>query len=435
MVQLQPTPSVLAIASRLEEAGYEAWCVGGAIRDAMLGGAPLDWDIATSARPEAVQELFGRKRTIPVGIEFGTVCVLDPAGVGHEITTFRRDVKTDGRHAVVEFGASLDDDLARRDFTINAIAFRPRTGELRDPFGGRNDLALRVVRAVGDPDARMREDRLRALRGIRFAARYEFTLEPETLRAVRSSAPHLTRLSAERVQQEIMKVIAQVARPSRAFMLWRDLGAFGALVPSLAGIGDIALDTLDRLPREDSGGRSGGGRSANRLAALFLDVPTATVGAALTALRFAKHEIRWTTALASAWQAVSGDIARVLSEGAPSDEQVRRWLAAIGRTYAGGFMRIALARWSAERAAGRAAPDAAAIRALHARITKTRLSAALELADLAVDGDTLRAAGIPPGPLYAKILNSLLDRVLATPSLNTEPALMAEVPKIVAAIG
>ena len=435
MSQLRPTPSVLAIAGRLEEAGYEAWCVGGAIRDAMLGGAPLDWDIATSARPEAVVELFGRKRTIPVGIEFGTVCVLDPAGVGHEITTFRRDVKTDGRHAVVEFGASLDDDLARRDFTINAIAFRPRTGELRDPFGGRNDLALRVIRAVGDADARMREDRLRALRGIRFAARFGFALEPETLRAVRTSAPHLTRLSAERVQQEITKVMAQVDYPSRAFVLWRDLGAFSALVPSLADMSDVALATLDGLRREGNAARAAGDRAANRLAALFLDVGAATVGPALTALRFPKHEIRWTTSLGSAWHLVSADMAAALMDGPPTDEQVRRWLSVIGRSHAGGFMRIALARWTAARAAGHPAPLPPAIRALHARFTRTRLSAALELADLAVDGDTLRAAGIPPGPLYAKILHSLLDRVLATPSLNTEPALMAEVPKIVATIG
>ena len=140
MQQLRPTPSVLDIAHRLEEAGFEAWCVGGAIRDALLGGHPLDWDLATSARPEQVQKLFGRKRTIPVGIEFGTVSVLDDDGVAHEITTFRHDVKTDGRHAVVEFGASLDDDLARRDFTINAIAYRPRTAELRDPFDGRGDI-------------------------------------------------------------------------------------------------------------------------------------------------------------------------------------------------------------------------------------------------------------------------------------------------------
>ena len=159
--------SVRAIAERLEAAGFETWCVGGAVRDALLGHPHLDWDLATAATPDQVRKLF--RRTVPVGLDFGTVGVLDDRGVMHEVTTFRRDVQTDGRHAVVEFGASLDDDLARRDFTINAIAASPSTGEIRDPFGGRTDLEKKLVRAVGTADERMREDRLRALRAIRFA--------------------------------------------------------------------------------------------------------------------------------------------------------------------------------------------------------------------------------------------------------------------------
>src|SRR5437870_8622622 len=117
MKHLQPPTAVLEIADQLEKAGYEAWCVGGAVRDAMLGHPHLDWDLATSATPEQVRAVFGKRRTIPVGIQFGTVGVLDEAGTMHEITTFRRDVKTDGRHAEVEFGATLEEDLARRDFT------------------------------------------------------------------------------------------------------------------------------------------------------------------------------------------------------------------------------------------------------------------------------------------------------------------------------
>ncbi|HEY0529669.1 MAG TPA: polynucleotide adenylyltransferase, partial [Gemmatimonadaceae bacterium] len=119
---------MVKIAATLESAGFETWCVGGAVRDALLGHPHLDWDLATAAKPEEVRRLF--KRTVPVGIEFGTVGVLDDENVMHEVTTFRRDVQTDGRHAVVEFGASLDDDLARRDYTINAIAFSPKTNEL-----------------------------------------------------------------------------------------------------------------------------------------------------------------------------------------------------------------------------------------------------------------------------------------------------------------
>ena len=134
-----------------------------------------------------MRRLFAR--TIPVGIEFGTVGVLDASGHMHEVTTFRHDVQHDGRHAVVQFGASLDEDLARRDFTINAIAFDPVAGVLRDPFGGQSDLAAQLVRAVGVAEERMREDRLRALRAIRFAARFGFALEPETWRAIMASRP------------------------------------------------------------------------------------------------------------------------------------------------------------------------------------------------------------------------------------------------------
>src|SRR5688500_4919934 len=195
---LQPPRSVLDITQDLEKAGFQAWCVGGAVRDALLGYHHLDWDLATDATPDQVRTIFGRKRTIPVGIDFGTVGVLDGDGVLHEITTFRRDVRTDGRHAEVEFGASLDEDLARRDFTVNAIAYSPRLDTLHDPYGGRADLERGLVRAVGNPEERMREDRLRALRGIRFAARLGFAIEPKTWQAIASSAPHLTRLSAER---------------------------------------------------------------------------------------------------------------------------------------------------------------------------------------------------------------------------------------------
>ncbi|HTG53515.1 MAG TPA: CCA tRNA nucleotidyltransferase, partial [Gemmatimonadaceae bacterium] len=185
---LKPPGVVRDIARTLEDAGFETWCVGGAVRDALLGHAHLDWDLATAATPPQVRRLF--KRTVPVGIKFGTIGVLDPKGTMHEVTTFRRDVRTDGRHAEVEFGASLEEDLARRDFTVNAIAYSPSRKELRDPFDGRGDLARKVIRAVGDAEARMREDRLRALRAIRFAARFGFEIEPATWQAIVASAPH-----------------------------------------------------------------------------------------------------------------------------------------------------------------------------------------------------------------------------------------------------
>jgi tRNA nucleotidyltransferase (CCA-adding enzyme) len=435
MKQLRPTPSVLQIARRLEEEGFEAWCVGGAIRDALLGGQPLDWDLATSARPEQVQKLFGRRRTIPVGITFGTVAVLDEAGVPHEVTTFRRDVHTDGRHAVVEFGVSLDDDLARRDFTINAIAYRPKTDEVRDPFHGRDDLQARVLRAVGDPQERMREDRLRALRAIRFASRFGFTMDPETLSAVRASAPHLIRLSAERVQQELVKTMEQVARPSAAFRVWRDTGALGVLVPALGAVSSAALNTLDKIPPESAGGRKVPQRTSSRTAALFLDLPAGAVRDALRALRFSKHEITFAAEMSERWHVLGEAIAAALTQGVPSDAQVRRWLAAIGRLHAAPFLRLVMARWAAERDLGETRPTAASVRALYRRMARGRFRDPLELGDLAIGGEDLRRAGIAPGPIYAKILRSLLERVLDDPAQNTPEALIAELPRLAAESG
>jgi tRNA nucleotidyltransferase (CCA-adding enzyme) len=427
---------VLAIARRLEAAGFEAWCVGGAIRDAILGGAPLDWDLATPATPEEVRSLFGRRRTIPIGIEFGTVAVLDDAGMPHEITTFRRDVKTDGRHAVVEFGASLEDDLARRDFTINAIAYRPETDEVRDPFGGQRDLEARVVRAVGDAQQRMREDRLRALRAIRFASRYDFVIDPSTLAAIRASAPHLTRLSHERVQQELVKTMEQVRRPSSALRIWRDVGALAALIPSLAAIDDLALATLDELPiaGDNRGVAARPQRTTNRIAALFLDVAPVEARRTLTGLRFSKHDVNWAVALIERWREMSAELGEALVEGNVPDRRMRRWLARIGRLHEGAFLRVALARWTAMSRRGLPGPDESAVRTLHRRMRRSAYRDPIELADLQVNGDDLRRAGIPAGPIYAKILHALLERVLEDPARNRPEWLMEEVPRIAAAI-
>ena len=282
MPLMQPPQTVVGITRTLEEAGYEAWCVGGGVRDALLGIPNLDWDLTTSAKPQQVRKLF--RRTVPVGIEFGTIGVLDDMNVMHEVTTFRADVETDGRHAVVRFGESLDEDLARRDFTINAIAYSPSRDELRDPYGGQRDIASRTLRAVGVAKDRMREDRLRALRAIRFASRFGFAVDPATWQAILASAPHLGRLSPERVQQEIVKTMNQVALPSTAFRMWRDSGAFAELVPGLAGITDVELLALDHLRLPQLARRPQ--RLQLRLAGLFSAARPGTVHAMLKALRF-----------------------------------------------------------------------------------------------------------------------------------------------------
>src|SRR2546428_5498810 len=243
-------PEVLKIAQQLEDSGFETWCVGGAIRDNLLGLENHDFDLTTAAPPEEVRRLF--KRTVPVGIEHGTVAVLDAHNRPHEVTTFRRDIKTDGRHAVVEFGVSLMDDLARRDFTINAIAYHPGRHEWRDPFKGVEDLERRLIRSVGDPNWRFQEDYLRILRALRFSARFEFPIHPRTLQAAKANVQGLAQLSAERVRDEWFKGITTAKRVSKLLTLWMDIGAARIWLPEIrerrAGSG--SLHALDKLPRD-----------------------------------------------------------------------------------------------------------------------------------------------------------------------------------------
>lgn len=424
MNRLQPPAAVLEIADQLEKAGFEAWCVGGAIRDALLGHAHLDWDLATSATPTQVRDLFGGRRTIPIGIEFGTVGVLDRNGVMHELTTFRRDVRTDGRHAEVEFGVSLEDDLARRDFTINAIAYSPRLGETRDPFGGLKDIGLKIVRAVGDPEARMREDRLRALRAIRFSARFGFAIDAATYDAIVASGPFLGRLSPERVKQELDKTLEQVTCPSEAFVVWQAVGAFKTLIPAIAELPPEAFAVPDYLAMPGPDSRPA--RRANRFAGLLLGLPAQQAGDVLASLRASKMETQAVVDVIARWRTFGTVVGKSLTGGDPSDAQVRAWVAGVGRLQIGSFMRVASAAWATARATGQPAPSATSVKRLYRRMRRSAFRDPIDLGSLAVDGDDLRRSGIPPGPRLGKILQTLLAAVIDDPARNTTDWLLQE---------
>jgi tRNA nucleotidyltransferase (CCA-adding enzyme) len=430
-MQLNPPPNVRKIADTLERAGYETWCVGGAIRDALLGHPDLDWDLATAAKPEEVRKLF--KRTVPVGIEFGTVGVLDADNIMHEVTTFRRDVQTDGRHAVVEFGASLDEDLARRDFTINAIAYSPKRDKLHDPYGGQDDIQRKAIRAVGDPRERMAEDRLRALRAIRFAARFRFEIDPATWEAIVESAPMMTRLSAERVKQEIEKTMEQVALPSTAFAKWRDSGAFETLVPSLARITDKQLKPLDHLRRPLLPARPA--RKSTRIAALFVAAPPDTVRKTLKDLRFSNSETEWIALLVDRWHQLGPEMTRELlkaeeryaadpwGERTPPSLVIRSWASSVGRTRLAPLLRLADAFWWAARDAGDPAPYKPTVAATYKRAITIAYKDAIEIADLAIDGTDLEKLGIR-GPAVGVTLRKLLEEVIKNPSANNRTELV-----------
>jgi tRNA nucleotidyltransferase (CCA-adding enzyme) len=382
-----PMPEeVLEIARTLESAGHEAWCVGGALRDALLGHPHTDYDFATSATPAQVMELF--RRTAPVGEKYGTVGVFDRRRVLHEVTTFRRDVTTDGRHAVVAYGVSLEDDLARRDFTINAIAYHPLRKEWRDPFGGRGDLERGLLRAVGDPAQRFREDYLRILRGIRFAARFGFAIEPGTWTAAVEAAPGLGQLSAERVRDEWFKGLRTARSVPELVRLWIEVGAAERWVPELAAVPPERLARASDISLEQ--------RDPVLLSALLLD----DASAVLRRLRASGAEIERAAAIAREPAAPASGDARA----------VRRWLSTVGRA-ADDLLELH------ELRTGRPAPWAGEVAALRERRDP------LTRADLAVSGRDLQALGAS-GPRIGELLSALLDRVLDDPALNTRDALL-----------
>ena len=379
--RLEVPPEVVEIAERLEQAGHEAWCVGGALRDAILGDAQSDFDLATSATPEQVQQIF--RRTVPIGVRFGTVGVLDRSRRMHEVTTFRRDVETDGRHAVVQYGVSLEDDLARRDFTINALAYHPLRGEWRDPFDGAADIERGVVRAVGEPAARFREDYLRILRALRFAARFGFRIEDETWAAARAAAPGLVGLSAERVREEWFKGLSSARSVIELVRFWRESGAATVWLPELR-------ETTPEVPRAE--------RDAVLLTVLLTTAPVAV----LRRLKASGAEIARAQAVTGAPAAPAGG----------DEVAVRRWLSAAGSA---ADDVLTLHRWRT----GAPAPWAPLAAAVLAR------GDALRREQLAVGGTDLLEAGVPAGPALGIVLGRLLERVLEDPSLNTRERLLA----------
>ena len=229
-----PIPSYVArVLTELEARGFQAFCVGGCVRDCLLGRVPEDWDVTTSALPEQTMALFGQQ-AVPTGLRHGTVTVVS-GGKGVEVTTFRVDgAYGDNRHPdSVTFTRSLPEDLARRDFTVNAMAMDLR-GRIQDPWGGQADLERRCLRCVGEPERRFREDALRMLRAVRFAAQLGFSIEKGTLDAIRRSARRAEKLSGERIKAELEKILLS-PRPELAGELLRLGLGQGGLCPEDPG--------------------------------------------------------------------------------------------------------------------------------------------------------------------------------------------------------
>ncbi|HET9496812.1 MAG TPA: HD domain-containing protein [Candidatus Limnocylindria bacterium] len=430
---------VATVLQTLAAAGHEAALVGGCVRDLVRGLQPDDWDIATEAPPETVAALFPDTTWTNI---FGTVTVRSgPMDV--EVTTYRSESGySDGRRPdEVRWATELTDDLGRRDFTINAMAWVPDDleagrGHLVDPRGGREDLAARVLRAVGDPGQRFTEDALRLLRGVRFATTLRLRIDPATEAAMGKMAEAAGRLSGERIRDELLRLLAFDGPTAPAFLLMERLGILVAILPELAALrgveqgkllGGDALDhslrAADALPATDP---------LLRLAGLLHDVGKARTGAGG---HFIGHETVGAQLVGERLEALAlprADIERVshlvrhhmiLYSPDWSDAAVRRFIRRIGPGQPLTDL-FALRRADTAASAGPEARDAAASE-LESRVAALQAAAVLSVSELAVNGtDLMRELGLEPGPEVGRLLELLLQAALDDPRRNERDTLI-----------
>jgi tRNA nucleotidyltransferase (CCA-adding enzyme) len=440
-------PDVLGICRRLREAGHAAFVVGGSVRDLLIGRAPGDFDVATSALPEATLAVFGKRYAIPTGLQHGTVTVLAgrPPEQRHvEVTTFRGEgAYLDGRRpSSVTFSVTLDEDLARRDFTMNAIAFDPVSGVIIDPFDGQGDIARKLVRAVGDPFLRFTEDGLRPMRAVRQAAQLGFSLDPETQAAIPRTFASFRKVSAERIRDELRKLLL-APKPSLGLDYMRVTGLLAEVLPEmLPTIGCVQnrfhkhdvyqhiLATVDAAVPD----------FIVRMAALLHDLGKPTTQApredAPGEYSFFRHEqigvdmaetictrLKLSTAERSTICALVGGHMFFYTPDW-TDGTVRRFVKRVGPDLVSPLFAL---READVASRGQGEDPQGETRVLRERIAKVAAEdAALRVTDLAIDGkDVMRVLGIPPSRRIGEILEQLLEKVLDDPKLNERETLEA----------
>jgi tRNA nucleotidyltransferase (CCA-adding enzyme) len=455
----QIPPHIVEVCRKLRQAGFEAWLVGGAVRNLILGKAAKDFDVATSAQPAEVSKVFGRKRTIPTGEKHGTVTVLTDRPDGErdpvEVTTYRGEgAYSDGRRPdSVAFVNSLEEDLKRRDFTMNAIAYDPIDDKLEDPFAGRADLTRTLIRAVGVPLDRFREDGLRALRAVRFAAQLEFTLDPPTEQAIPQAIDVFKKVSAERMRDELAKILS-ARQPSIGLELMRTTGLLAEVIPELLeGVGlhqnrfhnhDVwhhTLAAVDATPL----GSTGGPDWIVRMGSLLHDVAKPRTAApkadAPGENSFYRHE--------HVGADMADEICRRLKLSTRerehvvnlvrnhmfwysaewSDGTVRRFISRVGEESLPDLFAL---RSGDVRARGKGEEPGVEIDELKQRIAQEiEKESALKVSDLAIGGaDVMRILACKPGPIVGEVLRRLLERVLDDAELNSAEKLSALVPVV-----
>lgn len=406
-------PGAAALMTRLHAAGHAAYAVGGCVRDSLLGQTPHDWDLCTSATPEQVLELFGEAHCIPTGLQHGTVTVKH-GGELYEITTFRTEgAYSDGRHPDhVAFVPDVKEDLARRDFTINAMAYNEKEG-LIDPFGGQDDLKNGILRAVGAPHRRFTEDALRILRLYRFAARFGFTLDPATAQAAEELCAHLDCVSAERIEEELAKLLAA---PAPAAYL--DEKILDVILPELAPEAlTAAKPVVDACP-------AGADNLPVRLAALLLRLGEDGTRRALKRLRCSNACIEETAVLVREYRA--GAQSR---RAAPAETTIPD-LTIYTRHLLGQYGLKTVQRLAALGAAMQPEHSADFERLSKLAAQMDADGVCCRVSQLAVNGRDLMAAGIPAGPGLRRVLEALLDSVIREECPNERDALLARAQQI-----
>jgi poly(A) polymerase/tRNA nucleotidyltransferase (CCA-adding enzyme) len=427
----------LEVVTRIAEAGGQAYLVGGCLRDLLLERSPKDWDIATDLQPAQVKPLF--RKVHEVGAAFGTLLVPRHDGV-YDVTTFRTEGNyTDGRHPDrVAYTSRLLDDLQRRDFTINAMAWDPRTDQIEDPFGGLADLRGGQIRAVGDPLTRFREDALRLMRAVRFAAQLEFHVAQPTWDALRKASAGLRRISPERIRDEL-NLIMLAPQPSRGLMMLHQAGLLVNILPELEACRGIkqnrfhahdvfmhSLLSADAAPE---------GNLTVRLAALLHDIAKPDTREEREGdYTFYAHQVvgaRKVDRILRRLRYSNDDRERITHliyhhmfyyETQWTDSAVRRFARTVGMDNIPDLISLRLADMVGN---GRKAGDTSPLQALLRRVDEViAKDTALSVKDLAIGGHEIMDLGVPKGPGIGRILRALLDKVLEDPASNTAEVLL-----------
>jgi len=420
-------PAVLEISRRLTRDGYQAFLVGGAIRDFLLGFQAKDWDVATNASPRAIRDLF--PATTSFHLKHGTITLVIE-GRGFEVTSFR------GQEAGVSPG--IEGDLAHRDFTINAMAYDLIEGRTIDPFGGREDIRRKVVRAVLNPMERFQEDPLRMMRAIRFSQELRYSIDPETLRAITSFSHAIKGVAAERIRDELVRLL-MVARPSVGFNLMRKAGLLTVILPELTEayrkrqnefhkytIYRHIMEAVDAIERDP----------VLRLSALFHDIAKPRVRERIEGRwRFFSHaeasteltrqimrRLRFSNELTSRVSILVAHHMFDYKKGL-SGRAIRRFINRVGAEYVDDLIRL---RKADDRAHGWGQDHGDRIEEFRKKAhDQMRRSPALSISDLALNGhDVMAITGLPPGPRVGYVLNKLLEDVLENPEHNQRETLI-----------